>query len=107
MGETLRPVATGFNRSLTVETRSERLTGDPGAVLLREVLDATGIVPWMAAQMKDDRRQADVIHDLPSLLRTMVLLAGQGWQDHDDGLPEHACGPLRTAVQNSATVAAG
>jgi len=49
-----------------------------------EVLDATGIVPWMAARMKDDRRQADVIHDLPSLLRTMVLLAAQGWQDHDD-----------------------
>ena len=41
MGETLRQVATGFNRSLTVETRSERLTGDPGAVLLREVLDTT------------------------------------------------------------------
>ena len=42
MGETLRPVTTGFNRSLSIETRAERLTGDPGAVLLREVLDATG-----------------------------------------------------------------
>jgi hypothetical protein len=42
MGETLRPVTTGFNRSLSIDTRAERLTGDPGAVLLREVLDATG-----------------------------------------------------------------
>ncbi|WP_101069285.1 IS1380 family transposase [Roseovarius salinarum] len=84
MGETLRPVAAGFNRSLTIETRSERLTGDPGAVLLREVLDATRIIPWMAAQMKDERRQADVVHDLPSLLRAMVLLVAQGWQDHGD-----------------------
>lgn len=84
MGETLRPVTAGFNRSLSIETRAERLTGDPGAVLLREALDATGIIEWMATQMKDTRRQADVVHDLPSLLRTMVLLVAQGWQDHDD-----------------------
>jgi len=81
MGETLRPAVAGFNRSLTIETRSERLSGDPGAVLLREVLDATDIVPWMTAQMKDDRRQADVVHDPQSLVRTMVLLAAQGWRD--------------------------
>lgn len=84
MGETLRPVTAGFNRSLSIETRAERLTGDPGAVLLREALDATGIIGWMAARMKDRRRQVDVVHDLPSLLRTMVLLIAQGWQDHDD-----------------------
>lgn len=47
MNETLRPVAAGFNRSLTIETRLDRLTGDPGAVLLREVLDATDIIPWI------------------------------------------------------------
>ncbi|WP_127562216.1 hypothetical protein [Nioella ostreopsis] len=54
MGETLRPVATGFNRSLSIETRSERLRCDPGAVLLLEVLDATGIVGWMAERMMDE-----------------------------------------------------
>lgn len=102
MGETLRPVAAGFNRSLTVETRAERLTGDPGAVLLREVLDATGIVPWMAARMKDDRRQADVIHDLPSLLRTVVLLAAQGWRDHDDADALRHDPAMRLAVSSSA-----
>ncbi len=91
MGETLRPVAAGFNRSLTIETQAERLTGDPGAVLLREVLDATGIVPWMAARMRDGRRQADVVHDLPSLLRTMMLLAAQGWRDHDDSDGRRRC----------------
>jgi hypothetical protein len=48
MGENLRPVTAGFNRSLSIETRAERLTGDPGAVLLREVLDATGIVRAIA-----------------------------------------------------------
>lgn len=102
MGETLRPVTTGFNRSLTIETRSERLTGDPGAVLLREVLDVTGIVPWMATQLKDDRRQADVVHDLPSLLRTMVLLAAQGWHDHDDADALRHDPAMRLAVSSSA-----
>ena len=102
MGETLRPVAAGFNRSLTIETRTERLTGDPGAVLLREVLDATGIVSWMAARMKDNRRQADVVHDLPSLLRTMVLLAAQGWQDHDDADALRHDPAIRLAVSSSA-----
>ena len=44
MGETLQPVTPRFNRSLRVEGRSDRLTGEPGAVLLREVLEASGIV---------------------------------------------------------------
>ena len=102
MGETLRPVAAGFNPSLTIETRPERLTGDPGAVLLREVLDATGIVSWMVERMKDDRRQADVVHDLPSLLRTVVLLAAQGWRDHDDADALRHDPALRLAVSSSA-----
>lgn len=84
MGETLSPVATGFNRSLRVVCRPDRLTGDPGAVLLREVLERSGIVSWMTARLKDPRSQADVTHDLASLIRTAVLLAAQGWRDHDD-----------------------
>ena len=39
MGETLQPLTPGFNRSLRIESRTDRLTGDPGAVLLREVLE--------------------------------------------------------------------
>jgi len=84
MGETLQPVTTGFNRALRVESRADRLTGDPGAVLLREVLEQSGIVDWMTARLKDSRSQEDVTHDLASLIRTSVLLAAQGWRDHDD-----------------------
>jgi hypothetical protein len=98
----LRSVTAGFNRSLSIETRAERLTGDPGAVLLREALDATGIIGWMATQMKDVRRQADVVHDLPSLLRTMVLLVAQGWQDHDDADALRHDPAMRLAVGSSA-----
>jgi hypothetical protein len=45
----LQSVIPGFNRSLRIESRADRLTGDPGAVLLREVLERSGIVPWMTA----------------------------------------------------------
>lgn len=84
MGEALKSVTTGFNRSLGVESRPDRLTGDPGAVLLREILERSGIVPWMIARLTDPRSAVDVTHDLASLIRTSVLLAAQGWRDHDD-----------------------
>ena len=38
MGDSLFPVTMGFNRSLRIERRFDRLTGDPGAVLLREIV---------------------------------------------------------------------
>ena len=84
MGETLQPVIPGFNRSLRVEARADRLTGDPRAVLLREVLERSGIVSWMTARLNDPRRKVDATHDLASLIRTSVLLSAQGWRDHDD-----------------------
>ena len=84
MGETLQSVIPGFNRSLRVESRADHMTGDPGAVLLREVLERSGIVSWMTSRLNDPRSKVDVTHDLASLIRTSVLLAAQGWRDHDD-----------------------
>ena len=60
MGETSPPVTAGFNGCLSIDTRAERLTGDPGAVLLREAPDATGIIGRMATQMILWQRQAKV-----------------------------------------------
>ena len=84
MGETLQRVTPSFNRSLRIESRTDRLTGDPGAVVLRELLERSGILGWMTARLKDPRSQVDVSHDLASLIRTCVLLSAQGWRDHDD-----------------------
>jgi len=62
MGETLLSVTMGFNRSLRIESRVDRLTGDPGVVLLREIVEQSGIVDWMTARLTDPlkpgRRQA-------------------------------------------------
>ena len=54
------------------------------AVVLREILERSGILGWMAARLKVPRSQVDVTHDLTLLLRTSVLLSAQGWRDHDD-----------------------
>ena len=102
MGETLQPVTPRFNRSLRVESRPDRLTGEPGAVLLREVLEASGIVEWMTGRLVDPRRQEDVTHDLASLLRTTVLLAAQGWRDHDDADALRHDPAMRLASSSSA-----
>lgn len=74
MEETIQPVIPGFNRSLRVESRADRLLGDPEAVLLCEVLERSGIVPRMTACLNDPRSKLDVTHDLASLIRTSVLL---------------------------------
>ena len=77
-------VTPSFSRSLRIESRTDRLTGDPGAVVLREILERSGILGWMTARLKDPRSQVDVTHDLASLIRTSVLLSAQCWRDHDD-----------------------
>jgi Transposase DDE domain group 1 len=102
MGETLQPVSPRFNRSLRVECREDRLTGDAGAIVLREVLEGSGIVDWMTARMTDPRRWEDIRHDLASLLRTNVLLAAQGWRDQDDADALRHDPALRLAVSSSA-----
>jgi len=53
MGDSLLPVTMGFNRSLRIESRVDRLTGDPGAVLLREIVEQSSIIDWMTARLTD------------------------------------------------------
>ncbi len=96
------PVTTSFNRSLCIGHRSDRLTGDPGAVVLREILDRSGIVEWLVPQLTDPRRQEDVVYDLASLIRTSVLLAAQGRRDHDEADALRDDPAYRLAVSSSA-----
>jgi hypothetical protein len=84
MGETLPLFTTTFNRSLSIETRPERLTGDAGAVVLREILERSGIVAWLVERLADSRRPDLVTYRLGDLLRTVLVLFGQGWRDQDD-----------------------
>ncbi len=79
MSESVSLLRPGFNKSLRVEARPDRLTADAGAVILREILDKTRVVDDLVRDMADPRRESHVTHRLDDLLRTNLLLIGQGW----------------------------
>jgi hypothetical protein len=67
VGEALPMLTPSFNRSLIIEARPERLSADGGAVLLRELLERSGIIPWMVARLADPRVQDQVTYRLAEL----------------------------------------
>ena len=54
-GAFIRPT---FNRSVRVEARPERLSADAGVLMMREVMERTGLIEWIDARFENPR-QAD------------------------------------------------
>lgn len=73
-----------FNRSIQVEAREERLTGDAGALLLREVFSRLGLEAFFGEKLVDPRRPELITHPQIELLRSHLLLLAQGFRDIDD-----------------------
>ena len=69
MGETLPIFSTTFNGSAQVEARAEHLSADSGALLLREIMERTGIVEWMDERLLDPRNPQLITYPLADLLR--------------------------------------
>ena len=69
---------------MQVESRGDHLSSDTGALLLREIMERTGIVEWMTERLVDPRNPHTVSYPLADLLQTSLLLLGQGWRDQDD-----------------------
>ena len=84
MGEVLAQLRFAFNRSIRVEARPERLTADPGALLVREIEERLGLSRWLAKQIDDPRDEEAITHPMTELLRTAVVLPACGYQDQDD-----------------------
>ena len=84
MSETLPQIRSSFNRSPRLETRPERLSADTGAVVQREMMDRSGIIDWLTQRLHDPRNPEWVRYPLSDLLRTRLLLLGQGWRDQSD-----------------------
>ena len=101
MGETLSLFGSSFNKSLRIESRPERLTGEPGAVLLREIMERTRIIEWLTERLHDPRKADRVTYPLADLLRTVLLLFGQGWHDQDDADALRHDAGLRLAASGS------
>ena len=47
-------------------------------------MERTGIVDWMDERLLDPRNPLLITYRLADLLRTSLLLLGQGWRDQDD-----------------------
>ncbi len=72
-----------FNRAVRVQASTSVVTGDAGALVLREVADRLGYREAFG-RVLDHRVQHLVTHPLLELMMTRVLLLAQGWHDQDD-----------------------
>ncbi|MEO7327996.1 MAG: IS1380 family transposase [Minicystis sp.] len=100
MAEDTTPLRVDFNGSLRIEGRPERLTSEAGAIVLREVLERVGIVPWLGERLIDPRKPELITHPLSELMRTSLLLLAQGWRDQDDADALRDDAALRLAVSD-------
>ena len=98
MGEELSLFRAEFNGSLRIEAREERLTGDAGSVILREVVERLGISGWLKERLSDRRDPELITHPLSELVNTSLFLLAQGWRDQDDADALRNDPALRLAV---------
>lgn len=84
MGEDISGIRAKFNGSLRVEARPERLTGEAGGMILREVAERLGLLKWLVERLADPRDPELITHPLSELLATTLVLMGLGWRDRDD-----------------------
>lgn len=89
-----------FNRSIHIEPRPERVSGESGALLMRELMDRLGYGQLFERHLRDSRDPAHVTHPFNELLRTAVLMLAQGWSDQNDVGLLHDDPALRLAVSS-------
>lgn len=73
-----------FNGSILLEGSENRLTGDAGALLLREVDDRLGFTAELAEQIVDPRHPVFITHPWQELFRTRLYSMALGHKDQDD-----------------------
>ena len=76
--------AFGFNRSVGIGSRRDRITGDSGALTGRELLRRSGVLGFLAKRLPDGRDARRTRHSQGRLARTLLLLAAQCRRDLSD-----------------------
>ena len=101
MGETQNTLfEPEFNRSIKVQTFSQRITSHAGAVLLREADHQLGLVESLALQLNDPRNPEKIRYTATELLRERIYALALGSENQDD-LDRLAQDPaMRMAVWN-------
>ena len=73
-----------FNRSIKVQTFSQKLTSHAGAVLLRETDHQLGLVESLAEQLHDPRTPEKIRYTAAELLRERLYALAMGSENQDD-----------------------
>ena len=68
-----------FSGSIEVKSVDETVCADAGALLMRELMERSGLVAWLEENLLDTRRPSSVAHSVGNLLRTFLLLILQAW----------------------------
>lgn len=102
MGEESTGVRFECNGSVRVVARGNQLSGNAGAMLLREVDDAIGVTRELAAGLHDPRDPMLVQYSLAELLRTRLQMIALGYRDQGDADLLRRDPVLRLAVSEAA-----
>jgi hypothetical protein len=89
-----------FNGPLRIRETSERMTGDAGAILLREIGERLGLWKLLERSLEDPRDPGRVKHPFIELIRTAVLAPAQGWTRERGVTFLRHDSALRVAVSN-------
>jgi hypothetical protein len=102
VGEETTRVRFGFNGSIRVAARGEKLSGNAGAMLLREVDDRIGVTKQLGRRLHDPRNPLMVQYTMTELLRTRLQMIALGFRDQGDADLLRRDPVLRVAVSESA-----
>lgn len=106
MSEESTQVRFACNGSLRIAARGEQMSGNAGAILLREVDDAIGVTKQLAAELHDPRNPLLVQYRLSELLRTRLQMIALGYRDQGDADLLRRDPVLRLAVSDAAGLSA-
>ena len=94
-----------FNGSIEVKAAYESVSADAGTLLMRGLMERTGLVRWLEEHLIDDRRPGSVSHPVGSLLRTFPFLIAQGHSDQDDSDRLRSDPSLRASARDTRDIA--
>ena len=75
---------TSFNTSVNLSLSNQANSSDAGALLVREALENSQVMNFLADHLTDSRNPDRVVHSLTSQIRTVILQRALGWFDQSD-----------------------
>ena len=106
MPETIPQIRPSFNRSPPPRDPPRVAQCGHGALVQRELMDRSGLIDWLTGRLPDPRHPSSIRYPLSDLLRTRLLLLGQGWRDQSDADRLRQDPSLRVASQTRRGTAA-